>query len=185
MLEDQPLDLSVRVGDYAEKDVINGVHGQHELSSSNDGADAEYGIPTSLRLRGCFTSGIVEYRLHDKEEDRSDDSDDSFSDNKSKDDGGVSDGCCGGGGDDGVDGASAGCVIGGGGSARSRSRPPGTKPYKKNLMRRYREFLLFDRCIYMLFSPLALRSTKNTIVALGNTKNIQIIPYSETSLESN
>ncbi|KAL2719139.1 hypothetical protein V1478_011558 [Vespula squamosa] len=166
MLEDQPLDLSVRVGDYAElgRDEIeqqdhhnhnnnnnnnNNHHHHHHHHHHQDRKDRkdhlqqqqqqqqqqyqqqqqqqqqqhqqqqqqeqqqidDYGnAAASLRLRGCFVGTSSDYSQDREDRTCSEDSDDSCSDNNQKD-----------------------------GTARSRSRPPGTKPYKKNLMRRYRE----------------------------------------------
>ncbi|XP_020296097.1 ecdysone-induced protein 74EF [Pseudomyrmex gracilis] len=109
MLEDQPLDLSVRVGDHAEltrddKDEQDHQRERKDLLLPVD----EYGNAAAAALR-CFAP---EYAQEREDRSLSEDSDDSCSDNK---DGGG----------------------GGGGCTRSRSRPPGTKPYKKNLMRRY------------------------------------------------
>lgn len=105
MLEDQPLDLSVRVGDYAELRDDNDRNGD-ERKDIEDYSNA------ALRLRELVTTSSIEYS---QVEDRtcSEDSDDSCSDNNRKDGG------------------------------RCRGRPPGTKPYKKNLMRRYCEWLNF------------------------------------------
>lgn len=111
MLEDQPLDLSVRVGDYAE---LREDSNEHEQRERKDLPVEEYGnAAAALRLRGCFVGAATAAEYAQEREDRtcSEDSDDSCSDNNQKDSGGT----------------------------RSRSRPPGTKPYKKNLMRRYRE----------------------------------------------
>ena len=95
MLEEQPLDLSVRVADEGSRDE------EPDIVKKEPEEFAE----AALRLRGL--NGSVEYP---DREDRtcSEDSDDSCSDNKD-------------------------------GAGRSRARPPGTKPYKKNLMRRYRK----------------------------------------------
>ncbi|KMQ97255.1 ecdysteroid-regulated protein e74, partial [Lasius niger] len=106
MLEDQPLDLSVRVGDYAELAREDRDDGPDQRERKDQLAVDDYGnraAAASLRLRECFEYG-------QEREDRtcSEDSDDSCSDNNQKN-----------------------------GGARSRSRPPGTKPYKKNLMKRY------------------------------------------------
>jgi len=107
MLEDQPLDLSVRVGDYAE--VTREDKGEQEHRERKDLPVDDYGnAATMLRLRGCFAAS--DYTQEREDRTCSEDSDDSCSDNNQKD-----------------------------GGTRSRSRPPGTKPYKKNLMRRYRE----------------------------------------------
>ncbi|XP_014602791.1 PREDICTED: ecdysone-induced protein 74EF isoform X2 [Polistes canadensis] len=139
MLEDQPLDLSVRVGDYAElareendqqdhldrKDRIRDQHQQQyhqqqqqqqqqqqhqqQLHQQKQEQIDDYGnAAASLRLRGCFVGTSSDYSQDREDRTCSEDSDDSCSDNNQKD-----------------------------GTARSRSRPPGTKPYKKNLMRRY------------------------------------------------
>lgn len=107
MLEDQPLDLSVRVGDFAEyareeEDREREVEGQHRDRKEIEDCDN-----AGIRLRE-LSSG--EYQVEDRT--CSEDSDDSCSDNHHKESGAGS---------------------------RSRTRPPGTKPYKKNLMRRYRE----------------------------------------------
>ncbi|KAK0081552.1 hypothetical protein PV325_011948 [Microctonus aethiopoides] len=139
MLEDQPLDLSVRVGDYAEysreDDTIERDHRdnndsqhyhqqqqqqhnhQQQQHDRNREIVEEYGS-TTLRIRDLVTttttsSSSIEYS---QIEDRtcSEDSDDSCSDSNQKD------------------------------GTRIRTRPPGTKPYKKNLMRRYRELFLFS-----------------------------------------
>lgn len=112
MLEDQPLDLSVRVGDYAELAREDRDDGQDQRERKDLSAD-DYGnraAAAALRLRGCFAES--EYGQEQERDDRtcSEDSDDSCSDNNQKN-----------------------------GGARSRSRPPGTKPYKKNLMKRYRK----------------------------------------------
>ncbi|OAD61827.1 hypothetical protein WN48_08920 [Eufriesea mexicana] len=108
MLEDQPLDLSVRVGDYAE------FSSREENDQDQDRKEPidDYGnAAAALRLRGCFVAATsTEYSQEREDRTCSEDSDDSCSDNNQKD-----------------------------GSTRSRSRPPGTKPYKKNLMRRYRK----------------------------------------------
>jgi hypothetical protein len=108
MLEDQPLDLSIRVGDYAE--VTREDKGEApEHRERKDLPVDDYGnAATMLRLRGCFAAS--DYTQEREDRTCSEDSDDSCSDNNQKD-----------------------------GGTRSRSRPPGTKPYKKNLMRRYRE----------------------------------------------
>ncbi|XP_015126943.1 ecdysone-induced protein 74EF isoform X2 [Diachasma alloeum] len=100
MLEDQPLDLSVRVGDYAE------LSREDNSTEREEGRKDEEYTSAERRLRELVTTSSVEYS---QVEDRtcSEDSDDSCSDNNHKDGG------------------------------RSRGRPPGTKPYKKNLMRRY------------------------------------------------
>ncbi|XP_043463614.1 ecdysone-induced protein 74EF isoform X3 [Leptopilina heterotoma] len=113
MLEDQPLDLSVRVGDYAEissKEEIL-IAEQEQDRDRKDLIVDEYGN-AALRLRGLIsttttTTSSVDYSQEREDRTCSEDSDDSFSDNNHKDE------------------------------HRSRSRPPGTKPYKKNLMRRY------------------------------------------------
>lgn len=110
MLEDQPLDLSVRVGDYAEFAREDNEHDQRERK---DLPVDDYGnAAAALRLRGCFVGGSTTSEYTHEREDRtcSEDSDDSCCDNTQKDDG-----------------------------TRSRSRPPGTKPYKKNLIKRYCE----------------------------------------------
>lgn len=108
MLEDQPLDLSVRVGDYAEFSREENDQDQDRKEPIDDYGNAA----AALRLRGCFVATTsTEYSQEREDRTCSEDSDDSCSDNNQKD-----------------------------GSTRSRSRPPGTKPYKKNLMRRYREF---------------------------------------------
>lgn len=107
MLEDQPLDLSVRVGDYAEFSREENDHEQERKEPIDDYGNAA----AALRLRGCFVAATsTEYSQEREDRTCSEDSDDSCSDNNQKD-----------------------------GTTRSRSRPPGTKPYKKNLMRRYRE----------------------------------------------
>ena len=107
MLEDQPLDLSVRVGEYAE-------FGREENDQDQDRKEPidDYGnAAAALRLRGCFVAATsTDYSQEREDRTCSEDSDDSCSDNNQKD-----------------------------ATTRSRSRPPGTKPYKKNLMRRYRE----------------------------------------------
>ena len=110
MLEDQPLDLSVRVGDYAEFSKDDNLLGELEHEHDRDRKDSidEYGN-TALRLRGLVSTSSVDYSQEREDRTCSEDSDDSCSDNNQKD------------------------------GTRSRSRPPGTKPYKKNLMRRYRE----------------------------------------------
>lgn len=114
MLEDQPLDLSVRVGDYAE--LTREDKDEQDQRERKDLPVDDYGNEAAaLRLRGCFAT-TSEYGQEREDRTCSEDSDDSCSDNNQQ----TKDG-------------------GGGGSARSRSRPPGTKPYKKNLMRRYRE----------------------------------------------
>lgn len=112
MLEDQPLDLSVRVGDYAEdlarEDRDDGPDQRERKDLSVD----DYGnraAAAALRLRGCFAAAS-EYGQEREDRTCSEDSDDSCSDNNQKN-----------------------------GGARSRSRPPGTKPYKKNLIKRYRK----------------------------------------------
>lgn len=116
MLEDQPLDLSVRVGDYAELAREDNVNEQEQRERKDNLPVDDYGnAAAALRLRGCFVGASATSEYTQEREDRtcSEDSDDSCSDNNQKDEGGT----------------------------RSRSRPPGTKPYKKNLMRRYRESL--------------------------------------------
>ncbi|XP_014481586.1 PREDICTED: ecdysone-induced protein 74EF isoform B isoform X2 [Dinoponera quadriceps] len=111
MLEDQPLDLSVRVGDYAELAREDG-NEQDQRERKDLPADDYGNAAAALRLRGCFVGGSATSEYTQEREDRtcSEDSDDSCSDNNQKDEAG---------------------------GTRSRSRPPGTKPYKKNLMRRY------------------------------------------------
>ncbi|XP_015605799.1 ecdysone-induced protein 74EF isoform X3 [Cephus cinctus] len=115
MLEDQPLDLSVRVGDYAEYSRDQDDQDQDPDQETKDLED--YGNATALRLRGLMTtttttsnstSSSMEYSQGDRT--CSEDSDDSCNSDNHKD---------------------------GTSNIRSRSRPPGTKPYKKNLMRRY------------------------------------------------
>ncbi|XP_018365772.1 PREDICTED: ecdysone-induced protein 74EF isoform X4 [Trachymyrmex cornetzi] len=113
MLEDQPLDLSVRVGDYAElsrEDKDEQEQREHERERKDLPVDDYGNEAAALRLRGCFATAS-EYSQEREDRTCSEDSDDSCSDNnqQTKD----------------------------GGGTRSRSRPPGTKPYKKNLMRRY------------------------------------------------
>lgn len=111
MLEDQPLDLSVRVGDYAE--LTREDKDEQDQRERKDLPIDDYGNEAAaLRLRGCFAT-TSEYSQEREDRTCSEDSDDSCSDNnqQTKD----------------------------GGGTRSRSRPPGTKPYKKNLMRRYCE----------------------------------------------
>lgn len=122
MLEDQPLDLSVRVGDYAEFAREENDHDQDQDQDRRKEPIDDYGnAAAALRLRGCFVSGTSAEYSHDREDRTcSEDSDDSCSDNNQKDP-----------------------------TTRSRSRPPGTKPYKKNLMRRYRES---RRILLSLFS---------------------------------
>lgn len=113
MLEDQPLDLSVRVGDYAE--LAREDKDEQDQRERKDLPADDYGNEAAaLRLRGCFAAS--EYSQEREDRTCSEDSDDSCSDNnqQTKD----------------------------GGGTRSRSRPPGTKPYKKNLMRRYRESVM-------------------------------------------
>lgn len=123
MLEEQPLDLSVRVGDYPElsrEDIsidrdtrdINELKNQKQQNNRKDIDD--YGN-TTTRLRELVTTSSVEYGQIDDLRTYSEDSDDSCSDNNHKD------------------------------GMRNRIRPPGTKPYKKNLMRRYREFKKFKK----------------------------------------
>lgn len=115
MLEDQPLDLSVRVGDYAEFSREENDQDQDRKEPIDDYGNAA----AALRLRGCFVATTsTEYSQEREDRTCSEDSDDSCSDNNQKD-----------------------------GSTRSRSRPPGTKPYKKNLMRRYRELPLYYGCL--------------------------------------
>lgn len=134
MLEDQPLDLSVRVGDYAEVAASNSRDEENNREedideSSEQGSRREsledYGnAATALRLRGLVAAAVAAASsyataaAHDYSQDREDrtcseDSDDSCSDTNRKDPA----------------------------TGRPRARPPGTKPYKKNLMRRYRELL--------------------------------------------
>lgn len=116
MLEDQPLDLSVRVGDYAE--LTREDRDEQDQRERKDLPVDDYGNEAAaLRLRGCFAAS--DYSQEREDRTCSEDSDDSCSDNQQTKDGG-------------------------GGSTRSRSRPPGTKPYKKNLMRRYRESIMND-----------------------------------------
>lgn len=112
MLEDQPLDLSVRVGDYAELTKDENLLAEQEHDRKDLIVD-EYGNAAALRLRGLVSTSSVDYSQEREDRTCSEDSDDSFSDNNHKDE------------------------------HRSRSRPPGTKPYKKNLMRRYRECFPF------------------------------------------
>lgn len=117
MLEDQPLDLSVRVGDYAE--LAREDSNEQDQRERKDLPVDDYGnAAAALRLRGCFVGASATSEYTQEREDRtcSEDSDDSCSDNNQKDESGT----------------------------RSRSRPPGTKPYKKNLMRRYRESISLD-----------------------------------------
>jgi len=133
MLEDQPLDLSVRVGDYAELAREDRDDGQDQRERKDLSAAA-------LRLRGCFAES--EYGQEQERDDRtcSEDSDDSCSDNNQKN-----------------------------GGARSRSRPPGTKPYKKNLMKRYRKSRL-DHARFLSLPemfPLGLSSFFNILLLLG------------------
>ena len=109
MLEDQPLDLSVRVGDYAELTKEENLLVDQECDRDRKDSMDEYGN-AALRLRGLVSTSSVDYSQDREDRTCSEDSDDSCSDNNQKD------------------------------GIRSRSRPPGTKPYKKNLMRRYREF---------------------------------------------
>lgn len=109
MLEDQPLDLSVRVGDYAEVTREDKDEQEHHRDRKDLPIDDYGNAAAVLRLRGCFAAS--DYTQEREDRTCSEDSDDSCSDNNQKD-----------------------------GGTRSRSRPPGTKPYKKNLMRRYREF---------------------------------------------
>lgn len=102
MLEEQPLDLSVR--DYPE---------------SKDGEDAEQEMArkeASGEASGYESSRLAASEYGNEREDRtcSEDSDDSCSDQK---DAGL----------------------------RIRGRAPGTKPYKKNLMRRYRKSLFPEK----------------------------------------
>lgn len=111
MLEDQPLDLSVRVGDYAE---LTREEKDEDQRERKDLPVNDYGNEAAaLRLRGCFAT-TSEYSQEREDRTCSEDSDDSCSDNNQQ-------------------------TKDGSGGVRSRSRPPGTKPYKKNLMRRYRE----------------------------------------------
>ncbi|XP_036139901.1 ecdysone-induced protein 74EF isoform X3 [Monomorium pharaonis] len=111
MLEDQPLDLSVRVGDYAE--LTREDKDEQDQRERKDLPVDDYGNEAAaLRLRGCFATAS-EYSQEREDRTCSEDSDDSCSDNNQQ------------------------TKDGGGGGGRSRSRPPGTKPYKKNLMRRY------------------------------------------------
>lgn len=120
MLEDQPLDLSVRVGDYAELAREDRDDGQDQRDRKDLSAD-DYGnraAAAALRLRGCFAVAESEYGQEREDRTCSEDSDDSCSDNNQKN-----------------------------GGARSRSRPPGTKPYKKNLMKRYRKSRLVTSLI--------------------------------------
>lgn len=113
MLEDQPLDLSVRVGDYAE--FTREDKDEQDQRERKDLPIDDYGNEAAaLRLRGCFAT-TSEYSQEREDRTCSEDSDDSCSDNNQQ------------------------TKDGSGGGTRSRSRPPGTKPYKKNLMRRYRE----------------------------------------------
>lgn len=112
MLEEQPLDLSVRVGDYVEFTKEENLLLDQENDRDRKDSIDEYGN-AALRLRGLVSTSSV-YSQDREDRTCSEDSDDSCSDNQK----------------DGI---------------RSRSRPPGTKPYKKNLMRRYREsFSLFQ-----------------------------------------
>lgn len=138
MLEDQPLDLSVRVGDYAEFarnddtnnhderiDYENREHDEEQETIRRKNLIQDFTSSTEVaaaRLRGLITASSTtgEYLQCEDRNTCSEDSDDSCSDNNQKD-----------------------------GGARSRSRPPGTKPYKKNLMRRYREFFI----TFKLFFP--------------------------------
>lgn len=110
MLEDQPLDLSVSVRADDYAEVARDVKVEQDQQDRKDLLGDDYGN-TALRLRDCFvgTNG-TEYNQEREDRTCSEDSDDSCSDNNQKD-----------------------------GGTRSRSRPPGTKPYKKNLMKRYRE----------------------------------------------
>ncbi|XP_043274658.1 ecdysone-induced protein 74EF isoform X3 [Venturia canescens] len=129
MLEDQPLDLSVRVGDYAEFSRHDETNNHEERvdyekrekederekirrkdSIEDFTSNTETAAAAAARLRGLITASSTtgEYLQCEDRNTCSEDSDDSCSDNNHKD-----------------------------GGARSRSRPPGTKPYKKNLMRRY------------------------------------------------
>ncbi|KAL6440936.1 hypothetical protein ACFW04_003378 [Cataglyphis niger] len=111
MLEDQPLDLSVRVGDYAEDLAKEERDDGPDQRERKDLSVDDYGnraAAAALRLRGCFAAASSEYGQEREDRTCSEDSDDSCSDNNQKN-----------------------------GGARSRSRPPGTKPYKKNLIKRY------------------------------------------------
>lgn len=115
MLEDQPLDLSVRVGDYAEDLAKEERDDRPDQRERKDLSVDDYGnraAAAALRLRGCFAAASSEYGQEREDRTCSEDSDDSCSDNNQKN-----------------------------GGARSRSRPPGTKPYKKNLIKRYRKSL--------------------------------------------
>jgi hypothetical protein len=134
MLEEQPLDLSVRVGDYAElprrnKDV-------DEESVSQSSSEQELERPNS-RLAALVTttattttaSFLVKEERDPDDRSCSEDSDDSSSSHEHKD-------------------------------GRPRSRPPGTKPYKKNLIRRYCELLLAIK----LASTLSFANTKSNLL---------------------
>ena len=118
MLEDQPLDLSVRVGDYAELSREDKDEQEQRERERKDLPVDDYGNEAAaLRLRGCFATAS-EYSQEREDRTCSEDSDDSCSDNNQQ------------------------TKDGGSGGTRSRSRPPGTKPYKKNLMGRYRESVM-------------------------------------------
>lgn len=152
MLEDQPLDLSVRVGDYAELTREDGKDEREDQRERKDLPVDDYGnAAAALRLRGCFVgvSGAPEYTQEREDRTCSEDSDDSCSDNNQKD-----------------------------GGTRSRSRPPGTKPYKKNLMRRYRESIhsqLKNLRIFVIKDPFVIKDIYIYIYRIFHNKNIYIL----------
>lgn len=132
MLEDQPLDLSVRVGDYAEFSREENDQDQEQDQDRKEPIDDYGNAAAALRLRGCFVAASsTEYSQEREDRTCSEDSDDSCSDNNQKD-----------------------------GTTRSRSRPPGTKPYKKNLMRRYRE----SRSVFSYLPFICIRAFSAAIV---------------------
>lgn len=115
MLEEQPLDLSVRVGEYTDLvDRCRDVDDEYASNSSEHEHDVLERTNSRLRVlinhNVTATSGLSSGEERERDDERSsDDSDDSSCSNDGK-------------------------------NSKIRTRPPGTKPYKKNLIRRYCEF---------------------------------------------
>lgn len=152
MLEEQPLDLSVRVGsDYSE---LPRHHNRHhkdadEEESIANSSEHEHGddeldeLEASRRRNNSRRTNASLSSTEEREvDDRScsDDSDDSS------------------------------CGHGKLKDGKIRTRPPGTKPYKKNLIRRYRESRRQSPSRFLLFSQLYIVvHTRDNIIRLLGT----------------
>lgn len=146
MLEDQPLDLSVRVGDYAElsrEDIISEEHRNELAQLSPNHQHINNHHHRHINNKNSNSSNTYNHNHHHHQQNERDPDDYGSATSRLRDLVSTSspveymqgdDRTCS---EDSDDSCSDNHKDG----MRTRIRPPGTKPYKKNLIRRYRESL--------------------------------------------